>query len=145
MKLNLLTFNVHNLNEDAAVDSLRGYIQDYKPKLDIIAIQEHKMHGEALQRLGTRFWRSTTFWGLEASLGYGHSQFPMVTRGLEVEAFLHSLPPQWSRLISQSDHLLNNRVQWFILSKLPSGDVGIANIYAPNSSSLICELWSALA
>jgi hypothetical protein len=119
MKLNLLTFNVRGLNEDAAMDSLKVYIQDFRPKLDILAIQEHKLRGDALQRLGTWLWRSATFWGLEASLGYGHSQGD---QGASCGRVATLVAPQWARLISQSGTLLNNRVHWFVLSRLPGSD-----------------------
>lgn len=54
MKLNLLSFNVWGLNEDAALDLMKLYLMNHQPSLDIVALQEHKIQGQALPRLGER-------------------------------------------------------------------------------------------
>lgn len=74
MKLNFLSFNVRGLNNDLAIDSLQAYVQDHRPELDILALQEHKLKRESLHQLGTRIWRPAIFGGLKASMGYGYSQ-----------------------------------------------------------------------
>jgi exonuclease III len=58
MKLHLLSFNTHGLNDPAAIDLLRIYMQDSIPKFDVILIQEHKLsRGEPLSRLGSTMWK----------------------------------------------------------------------------------------
>jgi exonuclease III len=56
MTLNLLSFNAWGLNEVAAVDSLKLYIQECRSTPDIVLIQEHKSKGDALTKLEARIW-----------------------------------------------------------------------------------------
>jgi exonuclease III len=137
-----MTFNARGLNDESASDTLKLYIQDTHPRLDILAIQEHKLRGSTLTRLGSSLWRSASFRGLDASPGYGHAPHEDEAGCGGVATFL---APQWSRLVSATGSLFDNRVHYFILSGLPGGDVGIANVYAPNSSPHRCALWTVLA
>jgi exonuclease III len=136
MKLNLMTFNMRGLNEEFALNSLRMYVQDVRPRLDFLAIQEHKLRGNALSCIGTVLWRSASFWDLDASPGYGHSPDKEGAGCSGVATFLAS---QWARLISSTGSLFDNRVHYIILAGLPGGDLGIVNVYTPNSSSQRCS------
>jgi exonuclease III len=142
MKLNLMTFNARSLNEESAIDKLRLYIQDSRPRLDIVTLQEHKLRGNALTRLGSLLWRTSSFWGLNASPGYGHGPDD---DGVGYGGVATLLAPQWSCLVSASGSLFDNRLHYIILSGLPGGDVGIANAYAPNSFPHRCALWTLMA
>jgi exonuclease III len=132
MKLNLLTFNSRGLNKEIAVASLHQYIQQFQPRLDIVAIQEHKLRGDAFNRLSQKLWRNAMAIGTEASPGYGHN--PGDAR-VGCGGIVTLLAPQWSKLVSQIGTIHNNKVHWFILAGLPKSDVGIANVYAPNDST----------
>lgn len=138
MRLNLLSFNARGLNEQAAIDSLQLYIQDCRPALDIVMIQEHKYRGSALANLGKALWRQAKFWGQEALLGYGHNENEL---GAGCGGIATLLAPRWTSLVSATGTIHDNRVHWLILSGVPGGDIGIANIYAPNSSLDRCHLW----
>jgi hypothetical protein len=39
---------------------------------------------------------------------------------------------------------MENRAHWFILGGLPSGNLGVVNIYAPNEFVLRIRLWETL-
>jgi hypothetical protein len=60
-------------NREASVLGKLPYVQDHRPKLDILALQEHKLRRESLHQLGTRIWRPAIFGGFKASMGYGYS------------------------------------------------------------------------
>jgi hypothetical protein len=140
MKFNLMTFNVRGLNKESALNSLRLYVHDFLPRLDLLAIQKHERRRDVLSRIGPVIWRSASFWGLEANPGHSPDEDEAGCGG--VATFLI---PQWTRLISSIGSLFDNRVHCVILAGLPSGDLGITNIYAPNFSSQRCALWKAIA
>lgn len=142
MKIHLLSLNVRGLNEDAAVDTVQAYIRDMRPTLDIVAIQEHKVRGLSLTQVTTRLWRQAKAFGLEASVGYGHNP---LGAGAGCGGLITMLHPRWTRMVSANGALLENRAQWFILHGLPGGDLGVANIYAPNDSPSRCVLWETMA
>jgi hypothetical protein len=75
-------------------------------------------------------------------LGYRHTPDEDGARCGGIATF-HAL--QWSLLISSTSFLFENRVHYVILSGLPEGEVGIANVYVPNSSPHRCTLWLAMA
>jgi hypothetical protein len=129
-------------NDPAVIDSLKlYYIQDARPKFDVIMLQEHKLRGEALARLGTSLWRHAKFWGVEASPGYGNDPNQ---EGAWCGGIATFLAPQ-SNLITQEGKNFDNKVHWIVLKGLPGGDIGIANIYAHNDSTSCCALWEAMA
>lgn len=142
MRLNLLSFNARGLNEPSAVDALQLYIQDCRPVPDIVLVQEHKCRGVALTNLGKSLWRHATFWGRDASPGYGHLDSE---DGAGCGGLASFLAHKWASLVSDSGSLFENRVHWFIMSGLPGGDLGIANIYAHNNSADRCSLWETMA
>jgi hypothetical protein len=53
MKVNLLSFNVCGLNDLVAVETPKLYIQDFRPKIDVLLTQEHKLGGSAVTSLGS--------------------------------------------------------------------------------------------
>jgi exonuclease III len=137
MRLNLLTFNARGFNDEAAIDSLHRYLHNFQPRLDIVAIQEHKLRRDAFTRLDHRIWCGAEFFGGEASPGYGHASD---AAGVGCDGVATFLAFQWARIVSQSGTLHYNRIHWFVLSGLPGGDVGVTNVYAPNDSPSYCEL-----
>ncbi|KAG0573836.1 hypothetical protein KC19_VG213600 [Ceratodon purpureus] len=142
MRLNLLSSNARSLNDPTAVDSLKLYIQDCQPTLDIIFIQEHKRRGEALLQLGPPLWRQATSYGLDASPAYGNEDDDP---GAGCGGTISKLSPRLAHAVSATGQLFDNRVHSLILSSRPVGDLGIANVYAHNSSSERCHLWEAMA
>jgi hypothetical protein len=54
MKFNLLTFNAHGLNDDVGVDSLHCYLMTFQPRIDIVAIQEYNLHGDAYHFISSK-------------------------------------------------------------------------------------------
>ncbi len=40
--------------------------------------------------------------------------------------------------------LMENKVQWVILKRLLGGDLGVANIYAPNTPKEWCFFWAEM-
>lgn len=141
MKLNLLSFNVRGLNLDSAVDTMKTYIQNCRPALDIVTLQEHKVRGAPLHSLGDRLWRQATAFPTEATAGYGHDP---LDPGAGCGGVITLIHPRWARHIGTSGTVLGNRLHWFILTGLPGGDIGFANIYAPNDSFGQCLLWEAM-
>jgi hypothetical protein len=39
---------------------------------------------------------------------------------------------------------MENKVQWVILKRLLGGDLGVANIYAPNTPKEWCFFWAEM-
>lgn len=142
MKLQLLSFNACGLNEDAAVANVQSYVRDSIPSPDIVAIQEHKLRGSSLARVGNRLWHHATAFSLEASVGYGHTPLDL---GAGCRGVLILIHPRWARKIGSSGAIQDNRAHWFVLQGLPGGDIGFANIHAPNDPLARCLLWEALA
>ncbi|KAG0628129.1 hypothetical protein M758_1G003200, partial [Ceratodon purpureus] len=141
MRLNLLSFNARGLNDPAATDSLQFYLKACQPAPDIVYIQEHKRRGIALSSLGPALWRHALSFGLDASPGYGNQDHE---DGAGCGGVLTLLAPRWSHAVTASGSILDNRVQWVILSGLPGGDLGIANVYAHNTPQERCHLWEAM-
>ncbi len=44
-------------------------------------------------------------------------------------------------IVGENGTLMENKVWWVILKGLPSGDLGVVNIYAPNIPKERCFLW----
>lgn len=42
---------------------------------------------------------------------------------------------KWANMLIQSGTLFGGRVHWFILSRMPGGNIGFINIYAPTDRS----------
>lgn len=141
MKLNLLSFNVRGLNDDSAVELMRSYLTNSQPSLDFVALQEHKICGSGTTRLGDRLWRGSQSFVLEALVGYGHDPSDP---GAGCGGVITLINPKWASHIGATGSLMENRLHWVILKGLPGGDVGIANIYAPNESSARCQLWEKM-
>lgn len=47
-------------------------------------------------------------------------------------------------MVVEAENLLGNRFQWIRLRALTEGDVGIANVYAPNSPMECYYLWATM-
>ena len=141
MKLNLLLFNVHSLNDKAVVDALKLYVQDFRPAIDILFFQEHKLCGLALPQLGTTLWKPAQLWGLEASSGYINL---LDDDGIRCDGVATFLALQWACMVTCICNILDNRVLWFLLEGLLGGTVEIANIHAPNESPIQSALWTAM-
>ena len=142
MKLNLPSFNVRGLNDDAVVSTMRSYLTDCRPSLDIFILQEHKTRGTALLSLDERLWQHATAFYIEATAGYGHTPRDP---GEGCSGILTLLHPRWASRIGVTCTLLGNRFHWFTLTGLRGGDIGFASIYAPNGSYGRCLLWEAMA
>jgi hypothetical protein len=46
--------------------------------------------------------------------------------------------------MGENGTLMENIVRWVILKGLPSSDLGVANIYAPNTPRKQCFLWAKM-
>ncbi|KAG0504512.1 hypothetical protein KC19_N025700, partial [Ceratodon purpureus] len=87
-------------------------------------------------------WRHAQCYASDASPGYGHLEDET---GAGCGGTITLLAPKWTHAVTASGSILENRVQWLILSGLPGGDLGIANIYAHNTSPERCTLWETMA
>lgn len=52
--------------------------------------------------------------------------------------------PRLAANVSRSGTIMDNRAHWIILTSLPRGDIGIANIYAQNNTLDRCQLWEQM-
>jgi len=138
MKIKLLSHNVRGLNDPKAMDNLRHNIR--KNPIDLFFIQEHKLRGKGVDQLGQSLWRRAIALCTEAAPGYTEDGKNAGKGG--VASFLS---PRWAKLIAQSGSLFGGREQWFILNRLPGGDVGFVNIYAPHESHSRRMLWEFLS
>jgi exonuclease III len=73
MQLNLVSYNIHGLNDQATLGALQHYIQGLQPKVDILMLQEHKLKNLQDQQLGRRLWRGALTWCLDATIGYNNA------------------------------------------------------------------------
>lgn len=128
MIVQLLSFNVQELNEKASIPLLWNYIQSL-PQIDVILLQEHKLRNQDSENLGKRIWQQATAWSATASLGYGNDN---LSPGANREGLITLVSPRLASRVSNTGSILGNRAQWTIFSGLPGGDTGIVNIYAPN-------------
>lgn len=139
MKLHLMSYNVRGLNEVGRIDRLKYFISQVSPRLDCLMIQEHRLRHDAARNVGRTLWRGAKTWCLEATHGY-----TIAGLGAGKGGVVTLLAPKWVSMITQQGSIMNNRVHWFILGGLPGGEVGFANIYAPNSAHERCVLWELL-
>jgi len=138
MKLKLLSHNVRGLNNPAAVENFRHYL--VRNPVDLLFIQEHKLRALGASRLGKTLWKRATYFFTEVEPGYNANATGVGKGG--VATFI---APRWANLISQTGSLFGGRVQWLILSGLPGGDIGFANVYAPTDPNPCKALWETLA
>ena len=69
MKWNIITHNIHGLNDPESITKERCFIKSLTPKVDIVMIQEHKLRGKILENLGSRIMLGCASWVLEAAPG----------------------------------------------------------------------------
>lgn len=129
MKIKILTHNVRGLNDPLAVANLRTYIQ--RNPVDVLFIQEHKLRGNSIANLGRQVWKRAKTFFTEAEPGYNTDGSNSGKGGIAT-----FISPRWANHITQTGSLFGGRVQWVILSKLPRGDLGFLNLYAPSTCSL---------
>jgi exonuclease III len=51
MILKIISFNVRGLNDTASIPTLRNYVESI-PSLDVLCLQETKLHGNTTTSLG---------------------------------------------------------------------------------------------
>lgn len=140
MKLNLLTFNVHGLNDPVSIPKLKHYLSA-SPQVDILLLQEHKLRLQVAQELGAKLWKGVETWILDACPGYGHLPHLL---GVDKGGICTLITPRLKHNVTQIGSVMENKVHWLILDNLPGGPIGITNIYAPNDSHSRCILWEQM-
>lgn len=138
MNFKLLSHNVRGLNEGSSVPTLRNYVQSIG-QLYVLYIQEHKLRGKIAAQLGRKLWPQAHCWSLEANPGYAFQ-----TNGASKSGIATLLAPRWVHLVSNSGMLSENRAHCFILTRMPGGDLGVVNIYAPNKPASRIRLWQEM-
>jgi exonuclease III len=141
MKLQLLLHIVQGLNADSASQRIRNYILPYLRNLDILCLQEHKLHGRKLDDLGSKIWRQAYFFGCEATIAYNHNQ---TEEGAGKGGSCMLINPIIQHLIHSRGTIGVNLEQWVRFLGLPNGDVAILNVYIPNIPHERIDLWQAL-
>ena len=107
--------------------------------MDVVLIQEHKLHGSALDRIGTRLMPGYASWVLEAVPGERSWLNPYVAGKMEVDILLN---PKYATLVTEHGALYDNRVVWIKMEGVEGGNIGVACVYAPNISlRTIDNLW----
>lgn len=136
--MKLLSQNNRGLNDPVAVDNLRHYLS--RNSVDFLFVQEHKLQGSEVASLGRQVWKRAKYLFTEAASNYSPNGTSAGKGG--VAAFIS---PKWASLVSQSCSLFGGRILWFILSRIPEGDLGFINIYAPTEPQPRKVLWETLA
>ena len=90
MRLNLLLFNAHGLNDEARLDYLHRYLHNFQPRLDIVAIQEHKLCRMPSPGLVTAFGTKRSSLGLRLPQGMA---MPWMQLEPDVVGWTHSWHP----------------------------------------------------
>lgn len=138
MKIKIITQNIRGLNDPLAVDNLQNYIQ--KHPIDILFIQEHKLRGSTAANLSRQVWKHATTFYTEATPWYTTDGTTAGKGG--VASFIS---PRWASYISRSGSLFDGRVHWFIMAKVPGGDLGFINLYAPTHHHPRRILWETIS
>jgi hypothetical protein len=142
MKITTISQNLQSMNDDGFVDLVRNYYRDHTHDIEILCFQEHKLRGPKLLALQDKIWRGTWFRAEEADAAYNNDpEGPGAGSGGVCMWIATSL----RHLVRQYGSSKSRRTQWVRLSGLPGGDLSIRNVYAPNSSSARCILWTELA
>lgn len=140
MKLRIMTQNVQGLNDTEAPSRVRQYYKDHLKSLDVLAFHEHKLRGEKLKALSTQVWKDALFVGNEATVAYNHGPQDEEAGKGGVCMFIS---PKISHLVKDIGRL-GSQAQWLTLVGTPSGDIGLLNVYAPNSPQERTYLWDQL-
>jgi exonuclease III len=136
LKLCLITYNMQGLNDPVTLQKFNNYYLPLQSKLDIWYLQEHKLRGQSLDKLGNTLWRATKSFNCEATLGnQGYAG-----KG-SLSIFVSS---KIQHLIKDYGVLRSNQAQWLILLSLPRSDISIVNIYALHAPQEHIILWQAL-
>ena len=98
------------------------------------------MRGEKASNLGRQLLPSGKCWTLDAEAGYNITGQDGAGKGGICTILHRKLAP----LVSSQGSIIHNRAFWVRLSGLPGGDLGILNVYAPNSSKDRLTLWQEL-
>ena len=78
---------------------------------------------------------------VEASQGYNNG---VLDPGSGYGGITILLAHRWSRMVAETSTMLNNRAQYIVIRRLPSGDINFINVYAPNNSLDCIQLWKEL-
>jgi exonuclease III len=61
------------MNNPLAPVQLHLYLQDHFRSLDVLCVQEHKLHGHKFSDFSSQVWRDAFFVGSKASPAYNHT------------------------------------------------------------------------
>lgn len=141
MKLQIVSQNLQGVNHVEAPLKVRNYFQPHLSHTSVLCFQEHKLRGNKMTDFGHKVWRSATFYGCEASIGYNHGDgHPGAGRG----GICMFVSPQLTPHIHSYGVIGQNLGQWVRLSDIQGGDVAILNIYAPHSNpNARSHLWES--
>jgi exonuclease III len=139
MNLNILSYNIRGLNNPAKVRKMKNYLRTLQPPCDILLLQEYKLCGINAHELGRSLWPDSACYILDAEPGY-----TLAPDGAGKGGVCTLVSPLLKHLIVSSGSLRDNRALWITLTGTPMGQLGVANIYAPNCSSARSELWENL-
>ena len=108
MKLQFLTLNAHELNDNEAPSALHNYFQDKTHNLDIICRHKYKLRGSKLTLLGSHIWKEATYLVHEAAPTYKHSTTNPRAKSSGIGMLIG---PSINHLIHSYGALLHNHVQ----------------------------------
>lgn len=138
MIIHLLSQNIRGLNDPQAIDNIRLYIQSNP--VDFLFLQEHKLRGQAAENMGRLIWKRATTLYTQALPGYNLNGSSSGKGGV-----VSLIASKWASLISSTGTILGGRALWFIMSRLPGGDLGFLNIYAPVDTPSHKILWESIS
>ena len=69
MKWNIITHNIRGLNDLESISKERYFLTNLTPHADVVIIQEYKLRGKYMKKLGTRLMSGCASWILKAVPG----------------------------------------------------------------------------
>ena len=106
--------------------------------MDVVLIQEHKLHGSALDHLGTRFMPGYASWVLEAAPG----ERSWLNSNAAGKGGVGILPnSKYAKLVTEHGALYDNQVVWIKMKGVEGGNIGVTYVYMPNIPTDRRHLW----
>lgn len=142
MKFLIVSYNVHGLAARESRLRLQHVLSDLHPPCQIPCVQEHKIRAGSVNLLQAEIWNAAQFFTAPARDGVHALRNDEVTVGAG-GAFI-AINPRLSAHVTQHGAILGSQGIWIHLDHPVTGKMGIANIYAPNSSAEHITLWRHL-
>jgi hypothetical protein len=143
MDLFLMSYNVRGLSRRAKRVSIRNFLEKFRPKIDVLCVQEHHLRLGEMKAIKCKICREAEVIVAPAIDGRRALANPDVVSGKG--GLFSAVSPKFALFIIDKGILVSGIGVWCILDHPHLGNFGLIGIYAPTTTPKRTALWRELA